>query len=106
MIASQASRRRSLPAAASTAYPIRPKPGSMPRMSRSFISISALRLSPAQLSFAHTHPRPLADNQVVEQFDLQQLARLNQGAGHLDILRTGLGAATGVVVRNDDRGAL
>ena len=63
-------------------------------------------LSPAQLSFTHTYPRPLADNQVVEQFDLQQLARLDQGAGHLDILRAGMGATTGMVVRDNDRGAL
>src|SRR5947209_11650529 len=85
---------------------MRPKPGSIPRMSRSFISISSLSLSPAQLSFTHTHPHSLADNQMVEQLDLQQLARLNQSAGHLDILRAGLGCAAGVVVRDDDRGAL
>ncbi len=47
----------------------------------------------------------LAEDDVVEQLDVQQLARLAQLLGGVDVLGRGGRVAGGMVVHHDDRGA-
>ena len=63
-------------------------------------------LAEREASFLQAHITVAADHHVVEHGNVQQLASFHQHLGHTYILRTGRGIAAGVVVDNNDRGAV
>jgi hypothetical protein len=60
----------------------------------------------AQAALLETDESSPADNQVIEDVDVQELSPRNDFAGHNDVFRGGRGVARRVVVRDNEGGAV
>src|SRR3990170_3161532 len=78
----------------------------VPSRSRATIrtmALSSLARTEAEMPLFHAHEPPLADDDVVEHVDVQQLPSLDQLLCHGDVIGRRRGVARGVVVDDDDR---
>jgi hypothetical protein len=56
--------------------------------------------------FLQTGKSGIAYDDVVQQIDIEELSRLHELPGSLDILRTARGVRAGVIVRDNNAGAI